>query len=221
MNTLAIVTNAPDKATHVAITDNAIVYIKSAMVYDHLFDYAWRNGEWVRHQVEDCRKAGYEISSLSDIRRIVQLEKEIQESNEIMGECWAMVGNDIDYEHGGYSTLHEHVNALKELATAAARDLNKLEDENAILITRLAALSIKFGEELPRTSEVLKEFATDQKIDELERFVQAFSKAALAAPVPEINRRANELIRAAIVGALKTATQDRINLLRQQQNEDI
>lgn len=161
------------------------------------------------------------IRSLSDIRRIVQLEKEIQESNEIMGECWAMVGNDIDYEHGGYSTLHEHVNALKELATAAARDLNKLEDENAILITRLAALSIKFGEELPRTSEVLKEFATDQKIDELERFVQAFSKAALAAPVPEINRRANELTRAAIVGALKTATQDRINLLRQQQNEEI
>lgn len=78
MNTLAIVTNAPDKATHVAITDNAIVYIKSAMVYDHLFDYAWRNGEWVRHQVEDCRKAGYEISSLSDIRRIVELEKEVK-----------------------------------------------------------------------------------------------------------------------------------------------
>lgn len=66
-------------------------------------------------------------------KTVASFEAELTKANELLSECWRMVGNDIDSQHGGYSTLCEHVNATVKAFADANKRIAELESYNVKL----------------------------------------------------------------------------------------
>lgn len=88
------------------------------------------------------------------IDEIKHLREQLAKANEIISECWRLVGNDVDSK----SALPESVNSLNER-------VNELEEENGLMMTRLmaAALGLASGKSCPTAIEELNKFAIEQK----------------------------------------------------------
>ncbi|AYA63856.1 hypothetical protein [Alteromonas sp. RKMC-009] len=76
-------------------------------------------------QLEFTKSMGEKVKAMQ--QELGRLEGENKRSNELLSECWNMVGNDIDFEHGGFSTICEHVNAQREALAAAEQRVKELE----------------------------------------------------------------------------------------------
>tara|TARA_X000001388_G_scaffold23413_2_gene15919 strand:+ start:372 stop:887 length:516 start_codon:yes stop_codon:yes gene_type:complete len=89
-------------------------------------------------------------------KTIASFEAELEKANEIISECWRLVGNDVDSK----SALPESVNSLNER-------VNELEEENDLMMTRLmaAALGLASGKSCPTAIEELNKFALEKKIE--------------------------------------------------------
>lgn len=82
-------------------------------------------------QHEFSKSMGQRVKSMQ--KELERLEGENKRNNELLGECWIIVGNDVDFEHGGFSTICEHVNAVKERADAGELRVAELERDKEIL----------------------------------------------------------------------------------------
>jgi chromosome segregation ATPase len=91
------------------------------------------------------------------IDEIKHLREQLAKSEHMISECWAMVGNDIDLEHSGYSTLCEHVNAQKEELAHANLSLFNLGKEKEKLEKALGNV----GDELVKANERVRELESE------------------------------------------------------------
>lgn len=105
------------------------------------------------------------MSNLNDIinqqrEEIAQIREQLAKANEIISECWCLVGNDVDSK----SALPESVNSLNER-------VKELEEENGLMMTRLmaAALGLASGKSCPTAIEELNKFAIEKKIEGMQR----------------------------------------------------
>lgn len=160
MNNIEIAANAPTGAKYFGVIDDGPsgteLYLDGDLASCVKVWYLDDDKNWVEGDFDSFCIYGFkEFRSISDVSRIAELEKETQKSNEIMGECWSMVGNEIDFEHGGYSTLHEHVNALKEHADAVKYE----KDAVSAKLSRLRVIAGKAALMFMPDSEIRKELA--------------------------------------------------------------
>ena len=217
-----ILANAPEGATH--ITSNN-VYLKVYGNHCHVFNslHVW---SIPITNIEDVFILN-NPRSLFDIFRIVELEKkQSKERRETIADHVLNILAEEGFENFSTNMLKtndgrrveltirytngktpaEVLDELTERVEAAERE----RDDMKANIDHLMKDCHRF------TDKRLNEFAIEQKIFELERFMQTFIKAAMDAPVPEINWQANELMRKALIGALETAKNERIVELKEQ-----
>ncbi len=228
-------TSAVSEMTNEEILENAPD--KNLRHYDgnYYWQYTNDNG-WCRYCNPIAKTVVGEPSSgmrsLSDIRRIVELEQKLEAAEQALKsaedrvdayklhvdemretqfrrfnneECWIYQGDGEDYPE---SLICPVVISAEQLRTFLAAERER--DDMKANIDHLMKDCHRF------TDKRLNEFAIEQKIFELERFMQTFIKAAMDAPVPEINWQANELMRKALIGALETAKNERIVELKEQ-----
>jgi len=108
-------------------------------VSDKNFDPAMKDTCELKEAWADGKKLYYVEDIPGLLEQITCLNKQLAKANEVISECWRLVGNDVDSK----STLPEHVNALneriEELQDALVDDakakamLNKLAMENGEL----------------------------------------------------------------------------------------
>ncbi len=98
-------------------------------------------------------------------KTIASFEAELAKADEIISECWRLVGNDVDSK----SALPESVNSLNER-------VNELEEENDLMMTRLmaAALGLASGKSCPTAIEELNKFAIEQQIEALAHVLSSY-----------------------------------------------
>jgi hypothetical protein len=179
MNYIEIAANAPTKAKYFGVIDDGPsgteLYLDGDLASCVKVWYLDDDSTWTEGDFDSFCVYGFkDFRSLSDVRRIAELENDVLKSKEIMAECWSMVGNNIDFQHGGYSTLHEHVNALKERAETAEREFVNISAKYkkrvgviGALVSELTGKSVVF--EKMRTREAIQtainKFAIEQKIN--------------------------------------------------------
>jgi len=120
---------------------------------------------------------------------IKDLEKQLVKANEMISECWSLVGNDIDSK----STLPEHVNALSERVRELEKEIKESDDD--LYVTQQQSSSYESAlEEIQAVfvdsdacplfepfdaknlSNWLNKFAIEKKIEAIENFVHPYTQ---------------------------------------------
>ena len=175
----------------------------------------------------------------------LKIRNEFAKANEIISECWRLVGNDVDSK----SALPESVNSLNERVKDLEAQLKRLIDyeaDQALLPeassqgTRQLVNDIKndatdvggcyevscglldslFEHYADKgASKLLNKFAVENQCKAIDGFTSAFVESNYKHDVPVMGRLYNEKMRETILNALQKSAEKSIKQLRKEQDQ--